>query len=303
MLKFDLRHLVILQALRNTNRLADAAEKIYVTPSAVSHQLRELEQRFGCVMVHRRQQPYAFTPAGHRLLALADEIVPKLYEANQDVLRLAQGSAGRLHIAIECHSCYDWLLPTLDKFQGAWPEVDVDIAGGFGFQPQSALARGELDLVITADPIEDQRLIYLPLFKYEARLALSSNHRLVKQKHIEPNDLSDESLVTYPVEHNRLDIFKLFLTKANIAPKSVRTAEITSLMIQRVASGRNVTCLPDWVLRDYEDNGYIVSKRLGRRGIFPTMYAAIRRDYRDLSFVQDFCETAKREFQMEFGKR
>lgn len=303
LLKFDLRHLVTLQALRDTNRLADAAEKIYITPSAISHQLRELEHRFGCVMVHRRQQPYGFTPAGYRLLELADEVVPKIFEANLDVLRLAQGNAGRLHIAIECHSCYDWLLPTLDKYQSAWPEVDVDIAGGFGFQPQGALARGELDLVITADPIDDQRLIYLPLFKYEARLAIASKHPLAGKRHIEPSDLCEESLVTYPVERSRLDIFKWFLTEPEVAPKSVRTAEITSLMIQRVASGRNVTCLPDWVLRNYEDNGYIVSKPLGRKGVFPTMYAAIRRDYRDLSFVQDFCETAKREFQREFGSR
>ena len=303
LLKFDLRHLVTLQALRDTNRLADAAEKIYITPSAISHQLRELEQRFGCVMVHRRQQPYSFTPAGQRLVALADEVVPKMFEANLDVLRLAQGNAGRLHIAIECHSCYDWLLPTLDKYQTAWPEVDVDIAGGFGFQPQSALARGELDLVITADPIDDQRLIYLPLFKYEARLAVASKHPLAARRYVEPGDLSEESLVVYPVEHSRLDIFKLFLEEANVTPKSVRTAEITSLMIQRVASGRNVTCLPDWVLRNYEENGYIVSKRLGRKGVFPTMFSAIRRDYRELSFVQDFCETAKREFQREFGTR
>ena len=71
-------------------------------------------------------------------------------------------------------------------------------------------------------------------------------------------------------------------------------------MIQRVASGRGVTCLPDWVLRTYEDDGYIVTKRLGKKGVFPRMLAAIRRDYKDLPFVQEFCETAKRSFQRDF---
>ena len=304
MFKFDIKHLLTLQALRDTNRLSDAAEKIFVTPSAISHQLRELEERFGCVLVYRRQQPYAFTSAGYRLLELADEILPKIHDANAEVLRLAKGDSGRLHIAIECHSCYDWLLPTLDQYQRSWPDVDVDIAGGFGFQPQAALGRGELDLVITADPIEDQRLMYIPLFKYESRLAVSSQHRLAKQKYVVPEDLSCETLITYPVERSRLDVFNWFLNEANVEPEKVRTAEITSLMIQRVASGRGVTCLPDWVLRTYEDDGYIVTKRLGKKGVFPRMLAAVRRDYKDLAFVQDFCNTARQSFQRDFtGKQ
>ena len=298
--KFDIKHLLTLQALRDTNRLSDAAEKIFVTPSAISHQLRELEDRFGCVLVYRRQQPYSFTSAGYRLLELADEILPKIQDANAEVLRLAKGDSGRLHIAIECHSCYDWLLPTLDQYQRSWPEVDVDIVGGFGFQPQAALARGELDLVITADPIEDQRLAYMSLFKYESRLAIATKHRLSKQKYVLPEDLSRETLIAYPVERSRLDIFNWFLNEANVEPEKVRTAEITSLMIQRVASGRGVTCLPDWVLKTYEDDGYIVTKRLGRKGVFPSMQAAVRRDYKELAFVQDFCTTARQSFQRDF---
>ena len=300
MFKFDIKHLLTLQALRDTNRLGDAAEKIFVTPSAISHQLRELEDRFGCVLVHRRQQPYTFTSAGYRLLELADEILPKIQDANAEVLRLAKGDSGRLHIAIECHSCYDWLLPTLDRYQRSWPDVDVDIAGGFRFQPQAALARGELDLVITSNRMEDQRLRYMPLFKYESRLAVSNQHRLSKNKYVLPEDLSGETLITYPVERSRLDVFNWFLNEANVEPEKVRTAEITSLMIQRVASGRGVTSLPDWVLRTYEEDGYITTKRLGKKGVFPKMLAAIRRDYKELAFVQDFCETARQSFQRDF---
>ena len=300
MLKFDIKHLQTLQALRDTNRLSDAAEKIFVTPSAISHQLRELEDRFGCVLVYRRQQPYSFTSAGYRLLELADEILPKIQEANADVVRLAKGDSGRLHIAIECHSCYDWLLPTLDQYQRSWPDVDVDIAGGFGFQPQAALARGELDLVITSNRMEDQRLRYIPLFRYESRLAVSNQHSFTKKKYVLAEDLVRETLITYPVERSRLDVFNWFLNEANVEPEKVRTAEITSLMIQRVASGRGVTCLPDWVLRTYEDDGYVTTKRLGKKGVFPKMLAAIRRDYKELAFVQDFCDTARQSFQRDF---
>ncbi|HCA66423.1 MAG TPA: LysR family transcriptional regulator, partial [Pseudomonas sp.] len=64
--------------------------------------------------------------------------------------RLAGGTAGRLHMAIECHSCFQWLMPTIDQFRDAWPEVELDLASGFSFAPLPALARGDLDLVVTS---------------------------------------------------------------------------------------------------------------------------------------------------------
>ncbi|MFB1011520.1 MAG: LysR substrate-binding domain-containing protein, partial [Thiopseudomonas sp.] len=213
--------------------------------------------------------------------------------AERDMARLQGGSAGRLHMAIECHSCFQWLMPTIDQFREAWPEVELDLASGFAFAPLPALARGDLDLVVTSDPVELPGISYIPLFTYEALLAVANQHPLAEKSHIEPQDLSSEVLITYPVERDRLDIFNHFLEPADVEPLSIRTSELTIMMMQLVASGRGVCSLPNWAIHEYSSKGYVTVKKLGEKGLFSTLYAAVRSDMLDAAFMQDFLLTAK----------
>ena len=174
----ELRHLKTLMALRDTGSLVEAADRLFLTQSALSHQLKDLEDRLECTLFIRKTRPTRFTSAGRRLLKLADEVIPMVRAAERDIVRLAGGESGRLHICIECHSCFQWLIPCIDKYRGNWPEVELDLTGGFSFAPLPALVRGDLDLVITSDPVDLNGIMYVPLFRYEAMMALPLNHRL-----------------------------------------------------------------------------------------------------------------------------
>ena len=154
------------------------------------------------------------------------------------------------------------------------------------------LARGDLDLVITSDPIELPGIRYVPLFRYEALLAVSKHHRLARKTFIEPEDLKDEVLIIYPVEKDRLDIFTYFLDPADVEPASLRTAELTPMMVQLVASGRGVASLPNWTLAEYCSNDSIIAKPLGENGHWATLYAAIREDQFEAPYMADFLSTA-----------
>ncbi len=293
MTQIELRHLRTLVALRDTGSLVEAAERVFLTQSALSHQIKDLEHRLGSSLFIRKTRPVRFTSAGKRLLQLADDLLPVVREAEQDLSRLAGGESGRIYMAIECHSCFDWLLPAINGYREAWPDVELDIASGFHFAPLPALARGDLDLVITADPVDDDSLAYLPLFSYEAQLAIALDHPLMQQAWVEPQHLVDEVLISYPVDRARLDVFTSFLDPAGVEPERVRTAELTTMMIQLVASGRGVTCLPNWALHDYRERNFIVARSLGEEGIWPTLYAAVRADQAQAPFVQGFIGTAK----------
>jgi LysR family transcriptional regulator for metE and metH len=289
----EIRHLKTLHALREADSLVDAADRLHLTQSALSHQFKELEERLGMALFVRKTKPVRFTSAGLRLLQLADATLPLLRAAERDIGRLAGGTAGRLHMAIECHSCFQWLMPTIDQFRDAWPEVELDLASGFAFAPLPALARGDLDLVVTSDPLEIAGITYVPLFTYEAMLAVANQHALASKPYIVPEDLLTETLITYPVERDRLDIFTRFLEPADIEPAQVRTSELTVMMMQLVASGRGVCGMPHWALHEYSSRGYVKGKRLGEKGLFATLYAAIRTDMLDAPYMRDFLLTAK----------
>lgn len=293
MSQLELRHLRTLVALRDAGSLVEAAERVFLTQSALSHQLKDLETRLGCALFIRKTRPVRFTTAGQRLLRLADEVLPLVHGAEQDLTRLAGGQAGRIFMAIECHSCFEWLLPAIDRYREAWNDVELDIASGFHFAPLPALARGDLDLVITADPVEEPELAYLPLFSYEAQLAVARDHPLAAREWVEPADLAGETLISYPVDRDRLDIFKNFLEPAGVEPLRIRNAELTTMMVQLVASGRGVVCLPNWALHEYRARDYVSVKSLGEEGVWPTLYAAVRQDQAEAPFIQGFVTVAR----------
>ncbi|MFM9271758.1 LysR family transcriptional regulator [Halomonas elongata] len=289
----ELRHLRTLVALRDAGSLVEAAERVHLTQSALSHQIKDLEERLGSPLFLRKTRPVTFTRAGLRLLALAEQVLPQVRMAERDLARLAGNEQGRLHMAIECHSCFQWLMPTMDHFRDHWPEVEVDIPGGHHFEPLAALTREQLDLVITADPQPLPGVHYEPLFRYEGLLAVSRQHPLAGRSHVTPEALADETLITYPVEHARLDVFTQFLDPAGIRPREIRTAELTIMMMQLVASGRGVCALPNWALTEYLERDYVKAVSLGERGVWSTLFAAIREDTREAPWMEDFLRTAR----------
>ncbi|MDF1724946.1 MAG: LysR substrate-binding domain-containing protein [Alcanivorax sp.] len=289
----EVRHLTTLLAIEEAGSLMEAAERLHVTQSALSHQLKDLEGRLGAALLVRRTRPVRFTTAGLRVLALAREVLPRVQQTERELKRLAAGQTGRLHIAIECHSCFQWLMPALDAFREHWPEVEMDLSAAFSFAPLPALVRGDLDMVITSDPVENEAVKYLPLFRYELVLAVSRQSPLAASKWIEPEDIADQTLITYPVERERLDVFTAFLNPANAEPATIRTAELTPMTAQLVAAGRGVAALPNWALTEYTEHDLLKTVRLGEKGVWRTLYAAVRVEDDHTPYMQEFWETAK----------
>ena len=202
----ELRHLKTLTALREHGSLVAAATDLYLTPSAISHQLKELDQWFGVEVVNRRSRPVSFSHVGLRLLKLADDVLPQIQIAHTDIARIVHGQTGRIIFSSECHSCFDWLMPLLNQYRQQYPDVDLDFVSGFESNPHELLQNAEFDLLITADPIALKGIEYFPIFEYESRLVLSNTHPLVRAEKITIQELAEQTLVTYPVDKHRLDI-------------------------------------------------------------------------------------------------
>lgn len=291
----ELRHLKTLQALREHGSLVAAAEHLYVTPSALSHQLRELEQWLDLNLVNRKSRPLQFSPAGLRLLQLADQVLPLVNNTRTELIRMAHGQTGRLLLASECHSCFDWLMPVLNQYRQDFPDVDLDFANGFEPEPHQQLQQGEIDLLITADQLPLNGLAYQPIFEYESRLVLAPTHPLLQNSALTAKDIASQTLIAYPVEPSRLDIIAGFLSLHDLQPSHIRTTELTPMLIQLVASGRGIAALPDWVIKDYEQKGWVVSRRLPLEplGLRRTLYAAYRQDDSRQAYMEGFLNQLK----------
>ncbi len=289
----EVRHLRTLVALRDSGSLVRAAQLLNLTQSALSHQIKLLEDRYGQPLFERKSVPPQFTAVGERLLALADAVLPQVEGAERDIARLVLGQGGQMRIAVECHTCFDWLMPAMDAFRTRWPEVELDIVSGFHADPVGLLHQGRADVAIVSEVDGDEAGVdYHALFGFEIRALLANTHPLVARPHLVAQDFADQTIITYPVPDEMLDLIRQVLEPAGVRPPR-RTTELTVAMLQLVASGRGVAALPLWAVQSYLGRGYVTARPIGEKGLRGELHAACLPSLSAKPYLQDFVQVTR----------
>ncbi|MFD1508885.1 LysR family transcriptional regulator [Lacimonas salitolerans] len=291
----EFRHLRTIKAIHEAGGLARAADQLNITQSALSHQIKGIEDQAGVELFVRRSKPLKLSAAGLRLLRAANRILPEVEALQAEFSGLRDGNAGRMHIAIECHACFEWLFPVLETFRKTWGDVDVDIRPGLAFDALPALMKEEVDLVVSSDPEDLPGVTFMPLFDYSPVFVASGVHPLAQKEFIEAEDFRGETLITYPVERSRLDIFSQLLTPAKVEPAAIRQAELTAVILLLVASNRGVAVLPDWVVREVKYSSDYVTRPLTATGLTRRLYAAVRTEDLEKPYVSGLIHMAGEE--------
>jgi len=287
-------HLAIIREVDRQGSMTAAAGALFQTQSALSHAMKKLEQSLGTAVWLREGRSLRLTQAGQYLLDMANHVLPQLEHAESSVRQFAQGTRGSLRIGMECHPCYQWLLKVVSVYMPQWPAVDVDVKQKFRFGGIGALLDHEIDLLVTPDPEQRSGLRFEPVFDYEQVLVVARDHPLASAKHVEPEQLADEVLITYPVDTDRLDVYTQFLTPAGISPRSHKVLESTDLILQMVAGGRGVAALPRWLVEEHAAKVAVAPVRLGRKGVPKQIHLGIRTADAATGYLQAFIQAARR---------
>ena len=282
----ELIHLRILLALKQHGTLSAAAEKLHLTQSALSHQIKNLEQRLGVTLWHKQGRLLVLTQAGRYLSEVAESVIETVDSAGRHLTLLAEGKTGKLAIGIDCHACYEWFRGILQPYLRAWPDLAIEVTSRYRFNSFEAIQSYKLDAVLTSDPVNNGMLRYQALFGFELVLIVAEQHRLAGRGSIVPAYLGDETVLTYPVERDRLDMFRKVLQPAGIEPAGHIPVEETDIMLQLVAAGRGVCLLPEWLLADKYAKLGLTSLRFSGLPLTKTMYLACRHEDAELEYMQ-----------------
>lgn len=285
-------HLTLIREVDRQGSLTAAADVLCLTQSALSHTVKKMEMFLGTPVWAREGRQLRLTQAGQYLLGLANRLLPQFEYAEEVMRQYAEGGRGTLRIGMECHPCYQWLLKVVAPYLSRWQDVDVDVKQKFQFGGIGALLNDEIDLLVTPDPLYKTGLLFTPVFDYEQVLVVGAQHRLAGKKYISPNELLEETLITYPVAIERLDIYKEFLLPANCSPKKHKTIETTDIMLQMVASGRGVAALPGWLVAEYASKMQITQVRLGKQGIAKQIFLGVREADTEIDYLKAFITLA-----------
>jgi LysR family transcriptional regulator for metE and metH len=286
-------HLSILREIERNGTLTAAADRLHLTQSALTHAIKKLEQRTTVKLWNKEGRTLRLTQAGSYLLSVANRLVPQLEYADQVIERFARGEKGVIRIGMECHPCYQWLLKVVTPYIERYPEVDIDVKQQFQFGGMEALLNYDIDVLVTPDPIHQSGVTFKPVLDYQQVLVVSKQHALAKKTQVEPIDLAEEVLYSYPVDIDRLDIYSRFLNPANCRPKKHKSIEATDIMLQLVAAGRGVAALPHWLVNEYADKMTIQAVRLGKAGVSKSIYLGLRDDDQGIEYIKAFVNQAE----------
>jgi LysR family transcriptional regulator for metE and metH len=285
----EIRHLQLVAAVADVGSLTRAGDRLHLTQSALSHQLRDIESRLGTPLFLRLGKRLVLTPAGERLLASAKDVLQRLERTEEEIRQMGRDRAGILRLTTECYTCYHWLPPILMHYRRRFPRVEVRIDVDATHHPVEMLLAGKIDIGIVSSEVNDRRLVVQPVFEDEVVLIASKRHRFAQQTHVKVADLRDENLFVYPPREDST-VLQEVLLPAGVVPARVDEVMLTEAIAELVKAGLGVAFLARWAVQPLIDAGSVVARPLTARGLHRTWRAVMPKDLAPVDYVAAFVE-------------
>ena len=287
--RLEVRHLKLLAAVAEAGSVTEAGKRLHVTQSALSHQLRDAEERLGTALFLRLGKRMVLTRAGERLLISAKRVLEELKNAEAQIQGMNGDTRGVIRLSTECYTCYHWLPPLLNKFHRKFSKVEVNIDVIASRYPAQALLDGHLDVAIMADPPPNKSLRLTPMFEDEMVLVMAPKHRLLSNGHVYPRDFAGETILIYPPREESTFLCKI-LRPAGVEPQRIIEVPLTEAIIEMAAAGTGIGLLARWSVAPYADAGKIAIHRLNSKAVRRQWYAVTLRNQPTPEYLDEFLD-------------
>jgi LysR family transcriptional regulator for metE and metH len=294
-MELEIRHLKLVEAIAGEGTMTRAAARLYITQSALSHQLAGLEQALGVSLFRRVPRGMTLTRAGEKLLDCAQSVLPTVREAQELVTASESEAQGTLRISTECYTCYHWLPSRLKAFHASFPRVEVEIVVEATRRPIEALLAGELDLAIVSGLPARAAVTSRPLFEDELVAILSPEHPLARRRSLSPHDFVPEHLITYSVPARQLTVYQQFFDPAGVAPARISRVDLTEAIVEMVKANLGIAVLARWAIARHLNAATLKALPLGRRGLHRKWYAVSVKSRRPPAYLESFVDLLAEE--------
>lgn len=290
--KLEIRHLRLLAAVAETGTVTEASKRLHVTQSALSHQLRDAEEKLGAPLFLRLGKKMVLTSAGETLLVSTQRVLEELSNCERTIANSNGGATGIIRMSTESYTCYHWLPPLMTEFHKKFPGVEIQINSGSN--TATALMEGRLDLTISfcTTPPNKKLIRQTTLFEDEMLLVMSPQHRLAKATHVKPSDLANETILVYPPRNESMLLIQV-MQPANVSPERVIEIPLTEGLIELAAAGSGIGMLASWAVAPDVRAKKVVAKRIGAHGLHRTWYALTLKENDSPEYLKVFLELLK----------
>ena len=291
----EVRHFSLVNEIASTGSVTRAAERLHLTQSALSHQLRDIESRLGIQLFLRLGKKMVLTPPGERVLSAARRVLDEISRTEEDLKLMSQNGKGVLRLCTQCNTGYHWLPPLLQSFHRKYPGVDVQIMVNATDRPIEALLEGQIDLAVVTSEVDDKRLAAEPLFDDELVAVVAPAHPFAKRSSIQPEDFADEHLIIYSADPQDSYTFLRILRPAHVEPARVSQVPLTEAILELVKAGLGVSVMARWAIEPAIKTGAVKAVRIGKGGVFRSWTAVTLRERVEPKWQREFVNLLSRQ--------
>lgn len=293
----ELKHFRLIKTIAEEGSIANSSEKLFLTQSALSHQLRELEERLGFKVFHRSRNRWNLTEQGNELYKLANKILDTIDQGLQSIEHINEGSKGVVRISTECYSFYSGLPRFIQKMGILYPNIDVTLVEDATYQPVSKLLSGDIDMAIVSDSPATSNLTSVPLFEDEIFAVMHAENPLAEKSFLEASDFANVHLIIHSFPLESVFIYEHFLKPNQVMPVKISALPMTEVGLEMVGANMGITCMPKRYLEAFIGTGGLILKPIGPNGLKRTQYLVSRSADQSKRYIHDFVAMIQEEFE------
>lgn len=263
----DIRELRTFIAVAEAESFTRAGGRLQISQSAVSQQIRLLEESLGTPLFTRRAREVSLTQAGNVLLPYARQIVAKLEEARAVVSDYESLGRGRIVIGAGGAVCHHLLPELLKEFAQRFAKVEIQVISGFSNETLQRTIEGGVDLGIVVLPLQHTAVVSAELGRDELVAIARPGHRWTGLARVRARDFVDEPLVVYERNSHTFRIIERFLLEEGVFPRFAMEISDLEAVKRMVEAGLGVAVMAAWMIREEIFRGSLIARPLGARGL------------------------------------
>lgn len=296
----EIKFLKLIKTIAEEGSIANSSEKLFLTQSALSHQLKDLEIQLGFKVFYRTRNSWELTEEGHVLYKTACTVIDSIGEGLSTIQQIRAGAAGRIKVSTECYSFYQGLPFFIQKMGVLYPDIEVDLVLEATHQPILKMIANEIDIAIVTSKPSDKELVSIEVFEDEIFAVLHQENQLNHSEYLDAHDFMDIHLIIHSLPLKTVSVHEIFLKPNGVIPAKISAVPLTEVALEMVQANIGITCMPKWALKSFKLSDELSFKKIGKDGLKRKHYLVVRKSDVRKKYVSDFLLNFKEHFQ-NFG--
>lgn len=294
----EIKFLRLIKSIKEEGNIANSSEKLFLTQSALSHQLKELESQLGFKVFHRTRNKWTLTEEGNELYKIACQVMDSIEKGLDTIQQIRTGSNGRIKLSTECYSFYQGLPSFIQKMGILYPDIQVDLILEATDQPIPKVLSRDIDIAIVTRKTNEESLLSIAVYEDEIFAILHQEHPLSPLDYISSEHFSELHLIIHSFPLESVFIYEQYLKPNKITPRKISAIPFTEVALEMVKANMGVMCMPQWALKSFQLSEELKLKKIGKNAFKRTHYLVIRQEDQSKKYIGDFLSNFKEHFQL-----